>query len=229
MYVTISTQRHNHKVSYVKQPAVNRDFAGRTRRTALRLLAAIPFVALAPWQAFARRTPSATEGPFYPTPSMRYADADNDLVKIADQVREAGGEVIILKGRVLDREGRPAEGARVEIWQCDAEGRYLHTRDRSRGPRDEAFQGFGHVVTGPDGAYAFRTIMPVPYPGRTPHIHVKVFYGGRELTTQFYIAGHPLNARDGLFRRMSGADQEAVSMSFRDGPDGPETSVDIYL
>jgi protocatechuate 3,4-dioxygenase beta subunit len=69
----------------------------------------------------------------------------------------------------------------------------------------------------------------VPYPGRTPHIHVKVFHGGRELTSQFYIAGHELNARDGLFRRMSPQEQEAVSMVFTQGDDGPQAIVDIFV
>ncbi len=160
---------------------------------------------------------------------MRFADADNDLVKIAGMVESAGGEIIVLKGRILDGQGNPASGARVEIWQCDVNGRYLHPGDAGGAPRDAAFQGFGHVVTGPDGEYAFRTIKPVPYPGRTPHIHVKVFHGGRELTTQFYIAGHELNARDGLFRRMSEPEQQAVSMALSAGPAGLQAVVDIQV
>ena len=200
-----------------------------TRRSALKCLAAVSLTTIAPKLSMAARTPSAMEGPFYPTPAMRFADADNDLVKITDTVRSAGGEVIILKGRVLDRAGETVSGARVEIWQCDANGRYLHTGDRGRVPRDEAFQGFGHVVTGPDGAYAFRTIKPVPYPGRTPHIHVKVFHTGQELTTQFYIENHELNAGDFLYQRMSEKEQRAVSMKFVEGPDGIETTVDISL
>lgn len=178
--------------------------------------------------AFARRTPEATEGPFYPTQPMRFADADNNLVRIQGQLRDAGGEVVVLKGRVLDRQGAPAKGARVEIWQCDANGIYLHTADRT--PRyDDAFQGFGHVTTGADGAYAFRTIKPVPYTGRTPHIHVKVLFSGRELTTQFYVENHPLNKRDRIFRRMSKEAQAAVSMRFESGLDGPEAQVTIQL
>ncbi len=206
------------------------ELLGTSRRRALTALAALPLIGLATWPAVARRTPSATEGPFYPTKSMRFADADNDLVKIAGVVEEAGGEVIVLKGHVRDRAGRPLQGARIEIWQCDVNGRYLHTGDRSSNtPRDPAFQGFGHVVTGDDGAYAFRTIKPVPYPGRTPHIHVKVLHNRRELTTQFYIAGHEQNARDWLFRRMSASQQRAVSMAFEDGADGLEATVEIVV
>ncbi len=200
-----------------------------TRRNALKLFAALTFTVTAPPFAIARPTPSATEGPFYPTPAMRFSDADNNLVKIDGEVRNAGGEVIVLKGRVLDRNGKPVSGARVEIWQCDVNGRYLHTGDRGRVPRDAAFQGFGHVVTGENGAYAFRTIKPVPYPGRTPHIHAKVFHQDHVLTTQFYIEGHKQNASDWLFQHMSEEEQRAVSMTFAKGPEDLETVVDIIL
>ena len=198
------------------------------RRFFLSFLAALPMSGFAK-SALAQRTPAAMEGPFYPTGAMRFADADNNLVRITGLVRDAGGEVIILKGRVLDATGAAVAGARVEIWQCDVNGVYLHTRSRSQGGYDEAFQGFGHVVTGADGAYAFRTIRPTVYPGRTPHIHVKVFTGNSELTTQFYLADHPLNDGDRLYRSMSAAEREAVTMRFGPGADGPETIVDIRL
>jgi len=160
---------------------------------------------------------------------MRFPDIDNDLVKIQGSVERAGGEIIQLKGRVLDRLGEPSRGARVEIWQCDVNGRYLHTRDRGGKARDAAFQGFGHFVTGPDGLFEFRTIMPAPYPGRTPHIHVKIDYGRHQLTTQLYIAGYPQNARDGLYRRMSPAQRRLVEMKFENGANNPEAMVTIRL
>ncbi|MFK7874826.1 MAG: hypothetical protein AB8B71_03465, partial [Paracoccaceae bacterium] len=108
----------------------------------------------------ATKTPRATEGPFYPTPPMRRADVDNDLVKIIGAVRDAGGEIVTLKGRVLDKDGAPRAGHRIEIWQCDANGKYLHSGDRQKIDFDAAFQGFGHDITGPDGSYVFRTIKP---------------------------------------------------------------------
>lgn len=159
-------------------------------------------------------TPPATEGPFYPDPLP--AEQDNDLVKIEGAVREAGGEILDLTGTLSDASGQPLPGVRVEIWQCDANGVYLHPGSRGAGDRDPAFQGFGHAVADADGRFAFRTIVPVPYPGRTPHIHVKLLQGGRELlTTQLYIAGHPQNARDWLFRRLSPAEQAAVSLELK--------------
>ena len=175
-------------------------------------------------------TPSATEGPFYPTPAMRRADVDNDLVKILGSVQDAGGEVFILKGRVLDRTGAPLAGRRVEIWQCDMNGKYLHSNDRQAVEFDPAFQGFGHDITGPDGSYQFRTIKPVSYPGRTPYIEVKILDEGQEiLTTQFYIADHPANTRDRLFRRMSDSQAKAVSMTFTQTQSGPEAVIDVVV
>ena len=145
-------------------------------------------------------TPSQTAGPFYPVEVP--LDPDADLVQVAGRANEAAGTVLHLAGRVVDVRGRPIEGARVEIWQCDAFGHYHHPGDRG-GRADPDFQGFGYTRTRDDGAYRFRTIEPVPYPGRTPHVHVKVIApGGGGLTTQMYIEGHPLNPRDGLWRRL---------------------------
>jgi len=110
------------------------------------------------------------------------------------------GTVLHLQGRVLDLNGKPVEGALVEIWQCDAHGIYDHPRQPGRERRDSAFQGYGRMMAA-DGRYSFRTLRPVAYPGRTPHIHVKVATaGGGLLTSQFYIAGEPGNERDGIFR-----------------------------
>lgn len=175
-------------------------------------------------------TPGAAEGPYYPTPAMRLPDIDNDLVKIRDQVEEAGGEVFMLRGTIADTDGQPLAGHRIEIWQCDVNGNYMHPRDRRSINFDQAFQGFGHDETDSDGNYVFRTIKPTIYPGRTPHIHVKVLDGRRELlTTQFYIKDHPNNARDGLFNRMSKVEADAVSMEFVRGATGLETTVNVVV
>jgi len=158
-------------------------------------------------------TPTASEGPFYPTPSMRLPDTDNDLVKVAGMVKEAGGEIIALTGQVISAQGRPLAGHRIEIWQCDVNGRYHHPRDRRNVAQDKGFQGFGHDITDQHGGYKFRTIKPVKYPGRAPHIHVKISNAGTELlTTQFYLAGHADNDADFLYRRMSSEQADRVSM-----------------
>ncbi len=108
-----------------------------------------------------------------------------------------------LSGRVTEVDGRPLAGVRVEIWQCDANGRYRHPRDRQAVAEDPNFQGFGHTITDDEGRYRFRTIRPVPYPGRTPHIHAAVFPpNDTPFVTQIYVAGEPLNEDDMLFRRV---------------------------
>jgi protocatechuate 3,4-dioxygenase beta subunit len=114
------------------------------------------------------------------------------------------GEITHLTGRVLGPTGSPVRNATVEIWQCDANRVYLHSADceSKKDQQDRNFQGFGRFTTGSTGEYYFRTIKPVPYPGRpAPHIHVKVKKGSRELlTTQMMIYGHPGNEVDGVFR-----------------------------
>ncbi|MBW7861248.1 MAG: intradiol ring-cleavage dioxygenase [Rhodocyclaceae bacterium] len=146
-------------------------------------------------------TPGQTAGPFYPvTPPLHQ---DNDLTRVAGRSGQAAGQISDLAGRVLDLNGRPLAGLRVEIWQCDANGRYRHPRDRRTVPEDPDFQGFGHTVTDAEGRYRFRTIRPVPYPGRTPHIHAAVFEEGRRpFVTQIYVVGEPLNDGDFLFQRV---------------------------
>lgn len=178
----------------------------------------------------AGRTPSATEGPFYPSPAMRLPDMDNDLVKVAGRLRQAGGEVIHLTGRVMDRNAAPLPGLRIEIWQCDVNGKYLHPGDRRGVDYDTGFQGFGHDITDAEGRYGFRTIKPTPYPGRTPHIHVKVVKGEDEiLTTQFYLSDHPQNKRDQIYRRLSASAKRHVTMVLTQGPEALETEIDIII
>jgi protocatechuate 3,4-dioxygenase beta subunit len=156
------------------------------------------------------RTPSRTEGPFYP--DRLPLDTDNDLIIVGDGTTPALGEITHLTGRVLSASGSPIRDVTIEIWQCDANQVYLHTGDSEskNDQRDKNFQGFGKFTTGSTGEYRFRTIKPVPYPGRpAPHIHFKVKKGDRELlTSQINIAGHPGNAVDhvvlegiGLFDR----------------------------
>src|SRR5262249_44462031 len=143
-------------------------------------------------------------------------DTDNDLLIVNDSVTPAVGEITHLTGRVLNANGDPVRDATVEIWQVDAKGVYLHSADSSRRQRDANFQGFGRFTTARTGEYRFRTIKPVPYPGRTPHIHVKVKQGDRELlTTQIFVNGHPQNKNDMVFLGVRDlVDREFVLVDF---------------
>jgi protocatechuate 3,4-dioxygenase beta subunit len=183
---------------------------------------AAPFVLLgrsAPLRAAAAGlTPRQTEGPFYPVEIP--ADSDANLVRVAGRPEPAAGAVVQVFGQVRDDRGKPLAGGRIEIWQCDAFGQYHHPNDRGGGA-DPNFQGFGRSVLDDDGRYAFLTIMPVPYPGRTPHIHFKVAGAGVEpLTTQMYLAGHPQNVQDFLYNAIRDpAARDSVTVTFRPAPD----------
>ena len=157
-------------------------------------------------------TPAQPTGPFYPVSLP--AEHDADLVRVAG-APEAAGQIVHLLGTVRDVEGATISRARVEIWQCDANGRYHHPGDRGAATTDPGFQGFGVATTDSAGAYRFRTIQPVPYPGRTPHIHVMVSGAGiRRLVTQLYVVGAPDNARDGLFARLDPSAQARLLVGF---------------
>ena len=159
-------------------------------------------------------TPQQTEGPFYPTSYP--ADMDSDLVQVRGQAAQAMGTVLHLGGRVLDPSGRALPGSLVEIWQSDTQGIYDHPRQVGRDKRDPAFQGYGRMMTDGEGRYRFRTLKPVAYPGRTPHIHFKVATGsGSLLTSQLYIAGEPQNERDGVFRRAAQSVQQRERIEMR--------------
>ena len=160
------------------------------------------------------RTPRQTEGPFYP--DKLPLDTDNDLLIINDGITQAVGDITWLSGRILDSAGNPIRNATVEIWQVDKNGAYLHSGTSNRDKRDTNFQGFGRFVTGSSGEYLFRTIKPVAYPGRTPHIHYAIKMKGQEkFTTQCYIKGEPQNERDGVLRGIRDAKQrESVIVPF---------------
>lgn len=173
-----------------------------------------------------RLTPAQTEGPFYPV--QEPADHDFDLMQTGPR-RYGQGQPVQLDGAVTDLDGRPLRGAQVEIWQCDARGRYHHPGDGAEADAD--FQGFGRVAVDGEGRFRFRAMRPAPYTGRTPHIHVKVKLGGRELlTTQLYVEGDPGNARDGLWRSLrSDADRGALTRPFTPAGDGLRASFPIVV
>ena len=151
-------------------------------------------------------TPPQTEGPFYP--DKLPLDTDNDLIVLNDSLTPAVGAITHLTGRLVTPAGSPIRNAVVEIWQVDGHGAYLHSGSENANKRDKNFQGFGRFLTGSTGEYYFRTVKPVPYPGRTSHIHFAIKMAGREKwTTQCYVAGEPQNATDTLLNGIRDAAQ----------------------
>ncbi|MES2412163.1 MAG: protocatechuate 3,4-dioxygenase [Pseudomonadota bacterium] len=170
-------------------------------------------------------TPRQTEGPFYPVALPK--DADFDLLKNG-ALDYRLGQPIWLEGNVTDIQGAPVRGAEVEIWQADHAGHYDHPGDGGR--IDKAFQGFGRVAVNAQGEYRFRTIRPVAYSSRTPHIHVKVKLANRELlTTQLYVAGEALNQRDYLWRGLSEPQRSALTVPFTASTDGQRAKFNIVV
>ena len=157
------------------------------------------------------RTPWQGEGPFYPDKIP--AETDNDLVKRGYDSVEAGGKILILNGMLVNMKSQPVQGVSIEIWQTDKNGVYLHSGSFARDILDKNFQGFGRTKTDLNGRFFFRTIVPTEYPGRTPHIHMKLWREGKNvLTTQLYIHDHPQNKKDFLFQQMSLSEQRINSM-----------------
>lgn len=172
-----------------------------------------------------RATPSQTEGPFYPVELPK--DSDHDLLANGT-LRYAKGSAAWVGGTVVDLQGKLVRGAQVEIWQCDESGRYHHPGDGNRA--DAAFQGFGRMAVAADGSYRFRTIRPVAYSGRAPHIHFKVKLGGRELlTSQLYVAGDPHNERDFLWRRLDEEGRRALTARFEPAANGLQARMQIVV
>lgn len=196
-----------------------------TRRGFLGIGAAATSAAFLPTASLSQdytATPWQTEGPFFPI--HQQSDKDADLTTIAGRDTVALGEVVEVKGQILDTDGKPVAGALVDIWQANAAGRYDHEADPSTAPLDPNFQGWARLVTGDDGSYRIRTIKPGAYPAaegwiRPPHIHYKVARRGfKEITTQLYFKGDPLNEIDRLILAVPEAQRASLIGDFSDGP-----------
>jgi protocatechuate 3,4-dioxygenase, beta subunit len=164
-----------------------------------------------------KRTPIRFEHTLSEVTGPVFADgwAGPDATDLTRQHKGAPlGERIIVEGRVLDEGGRPVAGTLIELWQCNAAGRYHHPVDQHDAPLDPNFTGAGQVVSGRDGSYRFLTIKPGAYPWRNSpnawrpaHIHLGVFGPGfaTRVVTQMYFPGDPLLAYDPIFQSTADA------------------------
>jgi protocatechuate 3,4-dioxygenase, beta subunit len=135
--------------------------------------------------------------------SRRLAPVRGDLAGQGE--KRALGQLIHVRARVVDEDGAPVSGAVVEIWHCNAAGKYIHPNDSNDAPADPNFYGAARLVAGDSGLIELRTIKPGAYPvpdtggwWRPPHIHFSVW--GRvwlsRLVTQMFFPGEPLNESD---------------------------------
>src|SRR6266446_4046525 len=160
-------------------------------------------VKLALAQSAIRRTPDQILGPFYPV--GKSPDLNGDLTRVPGGSGRAEGQVLNVMGRVLNLKGDPIGGAKLEIWQANAHGRYTHPADANPAPLDPNFEGFAVLTTNSEGYYRFKTIKPGAYPTgpssmRPPHIHLRLLAHMDELVTQMYFEGEPLNEQDPFLR-----------------------------
>ena len=152
-----------------------------------------------------KRTPGEILGPFYPV--LRSVEKTADLTALPGKPGRAAGQVIYVMGRVLNVEGQPVRGARVELWQANTHGRYVHPSDTNPAPLDPGFEGFGVQETDAEGRYRFKTIKPGAYPAtpnwmRPPHLHFEVTGRINRVITQMYFPGEPLNDKDVLLQNI---------------------------
>ncbi len=175
-----------------------------------------------------QQTPPVGFGPFYP--DHLPLDTDNDLILINDSLTPAVGEISYVSGRVLGPDGAPVRNAVVEIWQADQRGVYIHSKSGDKTTEDKHFQGYGRFLTGESGEYLFRTIKPVAYTGRCPHIHYAVKLKGHDKwTTELHIKDHPLNANDGVTKRVKNAKALEVAFNPLPGAKGGELAATFDL
>ncbi len=215
-----------------KDPKISRrDLLGAGLGTAAAFIVG-PLASLPVAHACTEVTPPQTSGPFSPTHDRE--DEDPDLTQVQGRQGRAAGELIYVRGRVLDDACEPVPGALVEIWQANAGGRYDHEGDTNNPrPLDPNFQGWAEVLTDVEGRYRFKTIKPGSYPVddrwiRPPHIHFKVSRRGyHELISQMYFTGEPLNETDQLLRALAPEERERVTVEFRAAPPDLESEARV--
>jgi protocatechuate 3,4-dioxygenase beta subunit len=187
-----------------------RRIVGATLAVGAGALLSSPSARLLAQEGSLRATPAVALGPFYP--DRLPAEQDADLTLIAGRPGRAAGQILYLSGRVLDTRGRPLSGARLELWQANAHGRYMHSADGdASGLLDPNFQGYASLRADAEGRYRIKTIKPAPYSGRTAHLHFNAEGGRAKLTTQMFFEGERLNERDGLYRWLSREDRRAAT------------------
>ncbi len=153
-------------------------------------------------------TLSEVTGPVFGMDDVK--PGDSDLTSQHDG--EPQGERIVVSGRLLDENSKPVANALIELWQCNAAGRYRHAVDDHDAPLDPNFTGVGRVLTDAQGNYHFRTIKPGAYPWRNhynawrpAHLHFSIFGIGlvQRLVTQMYFPGDPLLPYDPMYNSVT--------------------------
>lgn len=150
-------------------------------------------------------------GPYYPV-TNKPPRPGTDLTRLAGRRDLARGPLLYIVGRVANRVGKPVRGARIEIWQANAAGRYTHPSDGNAAAVDRNFAGYGVARTGEDGEFRFKTVFPGGYPivpgwDRAPHVHFLIAGRQDRHVTQMWFPDHPLNGQDRLLMNVGPAER----------------------
>src|SRR5712671_209131 len=153
-------------------------------------------------EAALQRTPDQILGPFYPLSELPQI---SDLTRVSGRSGRAEGQVLNVMGRVLNLAGEPVRNAKVEVWQANAHGRYMHPSDPNPAPLDPNFEGAAVLTTDSEGRYRFKTVKPAAYPAgpnrmRPAHIHFQVSGQQDRLVTQMYFEGDPYLEADRFYQ-----------------------------
>jgi protocatechuate 3,4-dioxygenase beta subunit len=175
-------------------------------------------------------TAESPMGPFFPLDVP--ADSDADLTWIKGHSQRASGQVIELTGRVFDLKGNPIAGARLDLWQANAAGRYAHPADIAKAPLDPHFQGFASIVSDSKGDWRIVTIKPGGYDSpighRPPHVHFDVRGKSHRNVAQLYFPEDAEgNARDTLYKALGA--EAGTSLAVRNSGDPNKYVWDIVL
>jgi protocatechuate 3,4-dioxygenase beta subunit len=187
-----------------------------SRRRALQLIGGVTLTA-STFSLLARPeqcvlTPGQTEGPFYPVTALSH---EADLTQIKGKPK-AQGTVIVVEGRILDKQCKPVANAQVDIWQANHFGRYRHPNDPNTAKLDPGFIGSVRLQSNAQGVYRIKTIFPGIYPAakdwlRPPHIHFKIGHKDfSNLTTQMYFPGQELNEKDAILNNIPARQRPTV-------------------
>lgn len=176
-----------------------------------------------------KATPQEALGPFSPMRIPR--DHDVDLTQMKGRKTRALGQLIDLKGRVLNVRGEPIVGAKIVLWQANAVGRYSHPIDDNPAPLDPNFFGIAAFKTNAEGRFELRTIKPGSYPAaagiRTPHLHFDIESKRSRLVTQMYFPDEPLNQTDPLRSSLAARKIDAARVTCQ-RVDGANPEVTYY-
>ena len=219
---------HDHDSSRADLSLLSRRQFAQAALASAGLFVALP--ALSQPQPPLGTTAESPMGPFYPLHPP--AENDADLTRLAGHRNRARGTVIELTGRIRDVRGHAIAGARMELWQANAAGRYAHSLDPATAPLDPDFQSYARLTTGADGSYRIVTIKPGGYDSpighRPPHLHFDLRGRTHRTIAQMYFPEEAAgNARDSLYQALGG--DAASSVAARNPADPGKYRWDIVL